>query len=168
VRPRSAAEVFVGHPVGQIGIVVADLEAAASRYSALWQNGPWRCYTYGPELLRDQVYRGQPARFSVRIALNATAPQLELLQPLDGPSIYHEWLELHGDSPHHVAVFVESLDDAIESMAGAGYGVIQSARGIGLDDDGGFAYFDTHDDFGLILEAVEPPARRREPEVVLP
>jgi len=166
--PRSPAQALVGRPPGQIGIVVRDLEAAARRYSALWGNGPWLCWTYGPAILREQVYRGRPSRFSVRIALNSTAPQLELLQPLEGPSIYHEWLERHGEAPHHLAVYVESLDHAIESMASAGYDLIQCGRGMGLDGDGGFAYFDTQDDLGLVLEAVERPVRRREPELVVP
>src|SRR4051794_5767254 len=49
---------FVNRPVGQIGIVVRDLEAACRQYSALWANGPWRCYTYSPAILARQTYRG--------------------------------------------------------------------------------------------------------------
>ncbi len=168
-RPLSDfGRVLVGRTVGQIGIIVHDLESAARRYSTLWQNGPWRCFTYGPDMLTEQVYRNQHSRFSVRIAMNGTSPQIELLQPLEGPSIYHEWLDRHGEGLHHLAVFVDSLDDAIESMTRAGYGPIQLGRGIGVDGDGGFAYFDTERDFDLVLEAVEVPVRRREPELVIP
>jgi methylmalonyl-CoA/ethylmalonyl-CoA epimerase len=98
----------------------------------------------------------------------ATVPQLELLQPLEGPSIYHEWMEQHGESLHHVAVYVESLDDSIRSIERAGYELIQCGRGMGLDNDGGFAYFDTQSELGLVLEVIERPARRREPELVIP
>jgi hypothetical protein len=82
--------------------------------------------------------------------------------------MYHEWLEQHGESLHDVAIYVDSLDDAIRSIEGDGYGLIQCGRGICLDDDGGFAYFDTESELGLLLEVVEPPARRREPELVIP
>jgi methylmalonyl-CoA/ethylmalonyl-CoA epimerase len=34
----------------------------------------------------------------------------------------------------------------------------------GLDGDGGFAYLNTHERLGVILELIEVPARRREPE----
>jgi hypothetical protein len=164
---KLAETTFVGRPVGQIGIVVRDLRSAAEKYSSLWQNGPWRCFTYGPEILTEQIYRGEPSKFTVAIALNGTSPQLELLQPLSGPSIYQEWLDAHGEGLHHLAVFVESLDDAIASMTSAGFPLIQLGRGMGLAGDGGFAYFDTEDDFNLILEAVEPPTQRRDPEFVV-
>ncbi len=159
---------FAGRAVGQIGILARDLEAAARRHSALGRSGPWRCYTYGPELLSEQVYRGRPTPFSVRIALNPQSPQIELLQPLQGPSIYEEWLDKHGEGLHHLAVFVDSLDEAIEGMAGAGYETIQLGRGFGVDGDGGFAYFDTERDLHVVLEAVEVPKRRREPEMTIP
>lgn len=29
---------------------------------------------------------------------------VELIQPMDGPSIYKEWLEEHGEGLHHIAV----------------------------------------------------------------
>jgi methylmalonyl-CoA/ethylmalonyl-CoA epimerase len=162
------AAAWVGQAVGQVGIVVADLEAAASRYSAIWRNGPWRCYTYGPELLSEQIYRGRVTPFSVRIALNSQQPQIELLQPLLGPSVYHEWAARRGDGVHHLAIYVERLDEAVNSMHDAGIELLQLGRGFGLDGDGGFAYFDTEEQLGVVLEAIELPARRREPELVIP
>lgn len=158
---------FFGRSVGQIGIIVRDLKTSAQRLSNLWGLGPWRCLTYGPNILAEQWYRGQESEFSVLIALNRSAPQVELLQPLSGPSIYEEWLGEHGEGLHHLAMFVESLDEAIESMGRAGYAPIQIGRGMGADGDGGFAYFDTEADFRVVLEAVEPPKRRRDPEFEL-
>lgn len=167
-QANQVAEILSGRSVDQIGIIVADLESAAARLSALARIGPWRCFTYGPEVLREQTYRGAPANFSVRIALNSQSPQIELLEPLSGPSIYHEWKQRHGQGPHHLAVFVQSLDDAIVSMENAGYSLLQSGRGFGLDGDGGFAYFDTEEDLQIVLETVELPQRRREPELLIP
>jgi hypothetical protein len=159
---------FVNRPVGQIGIVVRDLEAACRQYSALWANGPWRCYTYSPAILDRQAYRGVKSEFAVRIALNSTTPQIELLQPIKGPSIYEDWLERRGEGLHHLAVWVDSADEAIRSMAALGYGVAQEGRGFGQDGDGAFVYFDTEGDFNYFFEVVEPPARRREPELIIP
>ncbi len=159
---------MVGLPVGQVGIVVADLEAACRRYSTLWDCGPWRVYTYGPDLLSHQEFRGEPSQFSVRIALNSTTPQIELLEPLVGPSVYHDWLERRGEGLHHLAVYVDDADGAIASFASAGYDVIQEGRGFGVDGDGAFVYFDTEHDLGYLLEVVQPPAVRREPEHVIP
>jgi methylmalonyl-CoA/ethylmalonyl-CoA epimerase len=162
------AETLVGRPVGQIGIVVRDLESACRRYSALWRCGPWRIYTYGPAILSSQSYRGAPAGFVVRIALNATTPQLELLQPLVGPSVYDDWLARRGEGVHHLAAYVEDADVAIASFAAAGYAVVQEGRGFGLEGDGVFAYFDTEHDLGYLLEVVQIPKVRREPDLVIP
>jgi methylmalonyl-CoA/ethylmalonyl-CoA epimerase len=162
------AVALLGRPVGQIGIVVRDLERACRRYSALWECGPWRIYTYSPAILSRQSYRGKPSRFAVRIALNPTAPQLELLQPLDGPSVYDEWLERRGEGLHHLAAYVEDADAAIASLAEAGYAVLQEGRGFGVEGDGAFVYFDTERDLGYLLEVVQPPKIRREPELLIP
>jgi methylmalonyl-CoA/ethylmalonyl-CoA epimerase len=162
------AAAFVGRPVGQIGIVVRDLESACRRYSTLWQCGPWRIYTYSPAILSHQRYRGEPSAFSVRIALNPTTPQIELLQPLEGPSVYDDWLERRGDGLHHLAVYVEDADEAIASLAAIGYTVVQEGRGFGVERDGAFAYFDTEHDLGYLLEVVQPPKARREPELIIP
>lgn len=161
-------DALVGRPVGQIGVVVRDLENACRRYSTLWQCGPWRVFTYSPAILSLQRYRGAPSLFAVRIALNATSPQLELLQPLEGPSVYHEWLERRGEGMHHLAVYVEDADEAIASFAAVGYAVVQEGRGFGADGDGAFVYFDTEHEFGYLLEVVQPPKTRREPELVIP
>lgn len=162
------AEALLGRPVGQIGIVVRDLESACGRYSALWECGPWRVYTYSPAVLGYQTFRGEPARYSMRIALNPTTPQVELLQPLDGPSTYHESLDRRGEGLHHLGIFVEDADAATASFAAAGYDVLQEGRGFGVDGDGAFVYFDTERDLGYVLEVVQPPKTRREPELVIP
>jgi len=152
--------------IGQVGILVRDLEEALRRYAALWPGaGPWLVYTYGPDFLPSFHYRGEAATCSMRIALSAQTPQIELIQPLGGgPSVY----DGYGPGFHHVGVLVESLDEATASMTRAGYETIQWGAGYGLDGDGGFAYFDTAGELGIIVEAIEVPRRRREPELVWP
>jgi methylmalonyl-CoA/ethylmalonyl-CoA epimerase len=103
------------------------------------------------------IYRGEPAVFAIRLAFSSTTPQLELIQPLAGPSIYDEWLASHSYGMHHLGVVVSSLTDAIAEMRAVGYEVIQSGAGYGPAGDGGHAYFDTADALGYLLEAIEPP-----------
>jgi methylmalonyl-CoA/ethylmalonyl-CoA epimerase len=164
----SAIETLAGRPVGQVGIIVRDLEAALERYSSLWRLGPWACFVYGPATVPKLTYRGKAGRYSMRIALAGQGPQVELLEPLEGPSIYEEWLESRPEGLHHLGVYVESLDRAVDSMAARGYDLLQSGYGYGLDGDGGYAYFDTERDFGVILEALEVPRRRRPPDFTWP
>ncbi len=157
-----------GRGPSQIGIVVPDLEAAVERYDVLWGGGPWRGFTYGVGFIPEVRYRGEPATHTMRIAINGLTPQIELIQPLEGPSIYHDFLEQGGHGLHHLGFWVDSIEDAVSSMTKAGYDCTQAGFGYGLDGDGGYAYFDTERDFGVILEAIEIPKRRREPDFTWP
>lgn len=164
----SRVPVLGGRGPSQIGILVDELETALARYDALCGGGPWRCYRYAPDTVSSLTYRGRSGEYSVRIAFNATEPQIELVQPLTGPSIYDEWLERRGPGLHHLGFRVDSLAEAVVSMEAAGYAVTQSGGGYGLDGDGGYAYFDTERDFDVVLEAIESPRRRRAPDSVWP
>jgi hypothetical protein len=127
----------------------------------------WRClYVRAGTAERADLQRHVDP-VSVRIGLNSAQPQIELLQPIAGPSLYHDWQQAHSEGVHHLAIHVESLDAAIDSMRDAGLELLQLGRGFGVDGDGGFAYFDTEHLLGVVLEAIELPARRREPELVI-
>jgi methylmalonyl-CoA/ethylmalonyl-CoA epimerase len=157
-----------GRGPSQVGILVDDLESALSRYDSLWGGGPWRCFRYGADTIPVVTYRGEPGRYSIWLAINQTTPQIELIHPVAGPSIYDEWIDRRGLGLHHLGFWVDSLDEAVSAMEAAGYPLLQSGSGYGLDGDGGYAYFDTEHDFDAVLEAIEVPARRREPDFVWP
>ncbi len=151
------------HPY-QVGIVVPDLEAAMHAYGPPRGAGDvWRLWTYG-ERLSERRFRGSAGTFAMLIALGGTDPQLEFIQPLEGPSIYHEHLEAGGSGLHHLAFSVTDVRAMTAEMERAGFGVLQSGYGFGADGSGGFAYYDTVAAIGYIAEAVEPPRVRREPE----
>ena len=148
----------------QVGILVFDIEAAIPRYSALFGVNEWRLWTYGPGFVPNLSYRGQPGKFVMRLAFSDTTPQLELIESVHGPSIYEEWLTDRRVGLHHIGTFVPSLADAVDGMRQSGYEPIQTGRGYGADGDGGFAYYDTVAELGIITEVVEVPATRRPPE----
>jgi methylmalonyl-CoA/ethylmalonyl-CoA epimerase len=143
--------------VHQIGIVVASCDEAVARYTALFGYPEWRRSTFGPEDVRRMTLRGADAAYSMRLAFAGTAPELELIEPAGGGSLYGEWLEERGEGLHHLAIVVSSLDEAIETMERAGFANIQSGHGFSPNGKGGYAYFDTVGALGFILEAVEMP-----------
>jgi methylmalonyl-CoA/ethylmalonyl-CoA epimerase len=156
-------EAFAGRSIFQIAFVVGDLEQALARHSALLPAGGWRCWTFGSRDHERCEYRGRPAEFSCRLALNDQTPQLELIQPLTGASTYRDWLHERGEGPHHVGIVVDSVADAAAQAVRAGLEVVQSGAGIGGHRDGAWAYIDTSAALGLMVEAVElatemPPA----------
>lgn len=143
--------------VHQVGIVVADLDAAVAEHSLLHGSDGWRLDVFGPASVEELTVRGAPAEFSMRLAFHGGAPELELIQPLDGPSIYAEWLGERGSGLHHLAIAVTSLEQATASMEQAGIATLQAGRGFAPEGRGGFAYYDTAAELGYLLEAVELP-----------
>jgi methylmalonyl-CoA/ethylmalonyl-CoA epimerase len=155
--------------ISQVCVVVRDLDRAMRHYWEILGIGPWRVYTYGPPLVKDQTYRGKPATYRMRLAIaNVGNLMFELIQPLEGPSIYHEFVDRCGEGLHHLGIFVPNLDAAIAEWKDRGYEVLMSGRGYGVRGDGGYAYLTTEGDLSAILELIEIPAERYPPEAVYP
>jgi len=95
--------------------------------------------------------------------LNNSRPQYELIQPLAGSNIYSDWLDARGEGLHHVAYVVESVAETTAQMTAAGHPAIQAGHSFGAERDGVFAYYETADALGFIIEAVEPPSALPEP-----
>ncbi len=149
----------------QIGFVVKDLDKAMEAYWTQFGVGPWKIYTYGPPLVKDTTYRGQPATYHMRVALaNVGELMFELIQHLDGENLYNDFGKIAGQGVQHLGIFVPNLAAAVKDAEAAGLRVIQSGRGFGAKGDGGYAYLDTADDVGTIYEFIEIPEQRHPPE----
>ena len=140
--------------VHQVGIVVDDLDAAVIEHSRLRGCTPedWRFDVFGPDSVEELTVDGRPAEYTARLAFHGAAPELELIQPLDGPNVYNGRPGLH-----HLAVVVTSLAEAVAAMERAGFATLQAGWGFAPNGRGGFAYFDTAAGLGYLLEAVELP-----------
>ena len=165
-RPRAAGEsgrVTARNPfaargkVDQIGIVVRDMEEAMRRYSQLLGIGGWLGYRFGPGTLGVSTYRGAPGEYEILLAIAGSRPQVELIQSLRGPSIFEEHLAEHGEGLHHLGFYVRGLDQAVAALAADGFEVIQSGGRYPGRERGGYAYFETRDELGLLAELIEWP-----------
>jgi len=145
---------IAGTPV-QVGIVVHDVDEALPRYRALFGERDWLVVENGPWNMHGLHIHGEPAPFSMRLALSGQHPQIELLQPLDGPSILDEWLARRGEGLHHLGYVVDSIDDTIAAMHEQGYACLQHGYGFNADKSGAFAYFDTERELGYLVEALD-------------
>jgi catechol 2,3-dioxygenase-like lactoylglutathione lyase family enzyme len=153
-----------GLAITQIAFLVPDLATGVATWSAVLGRSDWLVYTYNPDTVPTLTFRGEPARFSVRLALSGATPQLELIEPQTGPSIYEEWIDQHGFGAHHVGFHVPRAQPVIDRLASEGFVTVQAGSGYGLDGDGAFAYYDLADGLGLHAEVIEAPARRRPSE----
>lgn len=160
---------FLANGFEQVAILVPNLEEAVQHYWELTGIGPWTIYTYGKPLLKAATYRSQEADPVQRIALASLGPlRIELIEPVRGPSIFYDWIAKHGYGLHHVGIRVENMEAALAEARAAGLAVIQEGMGYGLDGDGHYAYLDTEQALGMILELSEFPKRRVSPERVFP
>jgi methylmalonyl-CoA/ethylmalonyl-CoA epimerase len=159
---------FLAPPIKQCALIVADLDAAVRRWQEQLEIGPWTAYRLGPERLREMRYRGAEGSFSFRHALAWQGElQFELIEPLAGESIFADHLADHGEGLHHVGKYVPDHPAAVAGALAAGWTPLQSARGFGAEGDGAFAYFQPPD-LSLIVELIEAPRVRIEPEFVYP
>jgi len=91
----------------------------------------------------------------------------EILQPLEGPSIYKEHLEQKGEGLHHVSVVPpnENVDEALANFKKAGVDVLMSGR---LGDNIRFYYMDTEPTLKMVAETVSGHAISMKPKYTYP
>ncbi|WP_166657326.1 VOC family protein [Ilumatobacter fluminis] len=160
---------MAGFPIKQVAMVVRDLDQAVRAYWNRLGVGPWTSYVLEPPRLKDMTYHGEPVEFAIRHALAWSGEtQLELVQPLYGPSIFSDHLDVCGEGQHHLGIFVDDHPAAMQSLTDSGFRYVQGARGFGAEGDGAFAYFETDEPVGTIIEVIEAPKVRIPPDFVYP
>jgi catechol 2,3-dioxygenase-like lactoylglutathione lyase family enzyme len=141
-------------PISQIAIVVRDIDAALETYHRVLGWGPWNVYEHKPPALHDTYLHGQPTEYSMLGAEAHVGPiVVELLQPVDGPSVYKEWLDEHGEGLHHIAVMratPEESEATLDHFAGLGAGVLMEGR---IGETIHFYYLDTEPLLKVIFES---------------
>ncbi len=155
--------------IAQICMIVPDLDKAVENYWKIFGVGPWHFYTYGKPLVKRMTRHGKPTEYRMRVALSHIGSlRIELIEPLEGDTVYNEFVEKHGYGVHHVGVLTDNMQQAIEHAAQAGFEMTQDGAGFGPDDDGHYAYLDTESLIGTTIELIERPKRRNPPEKIYP
>ena len=155
--------------IAQVCVIVPDLDRAVENYWKVFGIGPWKFYTYGKPLVKRMTRRGEPCEYKMRVALaNVGAMRIELIEPLEGDTVYREFVEKHGYGVHHVGVLIENMDEALARAGKAELEMTQDGAGFGPDDDGHYAYLDTEALIGTTVELIERPKRRSPPEKTYP
>jgi methylmalonyl-CoA/ethylmalonyl-CoA epimerase len=135
--------------VSQIGIVVRDMETAIRNYSDIF--GIIFTKVFIPEYF-NKIYRGKPGDFRFKVALGMMGElQIELIEVLEGQTIYGEFLEKKGEGLHHLGFDVENMDERIEALERLGISVLQSGERVGVR----WAYMDTEQLVGVIFELLQ-------------
>jgi methylmalonyl-CoA/ethylmalonyl-CoA epimerase len=127
--------------INQIGMVVRNLEQVAWNFWILLGIGPWEIYNWEPPLIYDRKYHGQRSWARERIALVKVGDvQLELVQPVEGDSIYSDFLLEHGEGLHHMNFLVDDVDKTAAMLTEQGFPSIQNAYYGSGEQKSGFSY----------------------------
>ena len=129
--------------INQVAIVVEDLQRVAENYWNILGIGPWSIFPWESPLVYNRKYHGETVWAREKIALaQVGAVQLELVQPVEGPSIYGDWLKEHGEGLHHLNFLVDDVDEAEAILAAEGFVSMQSGKFGPKDQKGAYNYID--------------------------
>ena len=160
---------FLNKKVDQIGFVVENIDQAVKDYYSNFGIDGWKIYTYGPPLLKTMKRFGIAFTYKARIALSYFGEtRIELIQNLEGETVYSAFIRKHGYGIHHLGIYVPDIQIAMREAEAAGLCITMEGSGFGLDGDGYFAYLDTEEKFGTTFELIQRPLRRHEPEAIYP
>ena len=148
----------------QVCLVVKDIQRTMENFWDILGIGPWSVYSYEPPGLTNMTLRGKPQDYSMKLAIAYVGDVCwELVEPLEGPSIYKEFLEQKGEGLHHIQFQVDDFDEAMAAFEKKGIGVLMG----GTFQGGTYAYMDTEEPLRMIAEfstgrsaGVRPPPER--------
>ncbi len=162
VDDETLSNTYLGNVV-ELAIVTSDYQKTMEGLVRLGI-GPWMVYTFSPENVTDQTYRGNPAEFSIKVCFAKSGNMIwELMQPLSGPTIFQDYLDKHGDGLQHVAYDCgdRPWEERIAELESRGFKLIQSGKWMGRN---AFAFFETDDATGAIFETYYFPPDWEYPE----
>jgi methylmalonyl-CoA/ethylmalonyl-CoA epimerase len=140
----------------QIGVVVADLEKTMRHLTDVFHIGPFRvveCPPPGRE--NSQFYYTQPARFRTRQAFaDLGTVELELIQPLEGQTIWSDFLAARGPGIHHIRFNVPDHQALSSYLKDKGIGRTQ--EGAGIREGSYWINYDTEKLLGFVMEILQP------------
>ena len=146
---------FSNLKVDQLGFVYKDIEKQAKIFETLF-NVPK--FAILPETKDIVKYRGKDVEVNTKLAFSRQFNvQIELTQLITGDCIYKEFLDQGREGLHHISLFIENIEAYIEYFEKQGYEMIYYGE-IGKRV---YAYFDTEETLGMILEVQETKKRRK-------
>ena|SRR5690242_15465845 len=135
--------------VGQIGIVVPDLDAAIRAWEEGYGIGPWSVFELRPEQCTDVRVDGEPVEWSARAATAMVGPvMIELIEPVDDDDMFGRFLAEKGPGVHHIAMHTPDYDGTVATSTAGGRELHLTGEFTGI----AVSYLPTRQDLGTIIE----------------
>ena len=138
----------------QIGIVVADAEAAARKYRELLGIASWSINQVDTERGVGTGFRvlGKDSPTKAKIAwATVNGVEIELIEPRDDTSVYAEFLRSRGPGVHHIMLGTEDFEGASAHLEDGGLALIAE----GELQQSRFQLFDGSAELGVVVEIAE-------------
>ena len=141
--------------VSQVSLAVRDLDRTMARYHRAFGWAPWQVFDHVLPIHHATELRGKPVNYALRGAeVYVGALNFELLQPLEGPNLWGEFIDRRGEGIASIAtMFLERADgDAVKAAFHEQFGIEVSMKA-DIGDHIEYFYLDTEARFGCLIES---------------
>jgi hypothetical protein len=137
MESKEAVEKLILPEPTHIGYVTRDIERTMENFQKYFGVGSFNKMT--PDYF-NRRYHGKPGDFKMQLAFTRVGNIVyELIQVLEGKTIYEDFLNEHGEGVHHLGYEISDLTKWTEAYRKAGIKPIMSGERTGLK----WAYLDT-------------------------
>ena len=147
----------------QIGMVVRDLETTLKNLEEILGIGPFRVLEFPPEGEENvkMMYRGKDAPFRAKFCFfDLGNIEIEVIQPLEGETIWDDFLEKKGPGLHHIKFLLPTHGPTREYMNEKGIEISQMGASVGKNAGKEWVYYDTEDLVGFAIETMNEIVER--------
>jgi methylmalonyl-CoA/ethylmalonyl-CoA epimerase len=146
------AQALGSNIVVQVGLIVRNVEQTAKAYADVFGLDVPQWFLTDPEEVAHTRYRGESTLARAKLAFfDMGSIQLELIEPVGGPSTWQEFLDTRGEGVHHVAFRITGMAEQVAYLEDKGMPLVQRGDYMG----GRYAYIDSTSQLKTILELLE-------------
>jgi len=135
--------------VDQLGFVYKDVEKQAQILELIYSIPKITFFEFYDQKI---TFRGKDTKNSIKLGVTQYFNlNIELIQPLGGENTYQEFIDIGSEGLHHIGMYVDNLDSSIEQFKKKGIKALQLGKIVKMH----YAYMDTEDTFGIIIELMK-------------
>ena len=132
--------------IRQIGILTENLESFQEEYRRLYSLEPDKKSLVPVDAKEDSCQR--------KLAFyQFPEVEVEVIEPVQSKPEWHDFLQKHGGSIHHIQFNVDPLEDACKRLEAAGCRIIERGYSINVPEVQ-YVFFDTVQRLGYVTELV--------------
>jgi methylmalonyl-CoA/ethylmalonyl-CoA epimerase len=141
----------------QVCVVVKNLDEAMKKYGDLLGIDSFLIYAVDSQEL-GVTREGKPTKYKIRVGMaNLGGAVLELLENIEGQTIWKDYYDKHGEGLHHIGLFVKNFPAALSAFTDRGFKVTVDGPIVGKTRIGRFTYIETEQRLGTTFEIMDFP-----------